>query len=467
MLGSLRIKKYPHFDADLTHGEALALVSEPAAVAAHAFFPFIEYSESWTKYAARGFKGTLKSRPIKYASRRDSCIYSKYREVLAVAYEGEIAKRGIENSVLAYRRIPRHRARGNKCNIHFASEVFSQISALGDCLVYTLDISKFFETLDHAVIKRNWKSLLGVDSMPLDHYKVFRNVTRYATVNRELLYWHLGFIGDKVVRGRQVKGYLVKRVPLQVCSPQTFRDKVLALIETNKLDHGIPQGSPISDVIANMYMLDFDTEMHQALKAAGGSYFRYSDDILLIVPGHSDPYQDRLNWVGQQLKKSGGMLAIQLAKSTVHQFTFDQKSGALLCCRLQGIAGKNGLEYLGFRFDGRRVYIRDSTRSRLQRKLTFAVNAHVRRLVDLNSAKGRAELKKMFDPSLVMKQFHKIRDFESVAATPSEWTFWTYVVRAQNVFGVPGRSIARQLRNFRRSIVYKADRTIDRLVSKP
>lgn len=463
----VKIKTYPHFDPALTDSDATALVSDPLLVCKHAFFPFIEYSERWTKFAAKGTKGKSKSRPIMYAARRDSCIYSYYRGLLSEAYEKELASRGIQHSVLAYRRIPRSNSRGNKSNIHFANDVFSEILTLGDCLVYTLDISKFFESLSHSYLKRLWTKILGFKSMPADHYQVFRNVTRYASVNRETLYKALGFIGQKSMGTRQVIGYLVKRVPLHLCSGRIFREKLLSLVKTNRTSYGIPQGSPISDVLANLYLLEFDTQMVYQLAKVGGTYRRYSDDILLIVPDHGDDFVARLAQVEVQLKACGDKLKIQQAKTTAHKFSRIDGADFSKCQLLSGSTGKNGLEYLGFRFDGRKAFVRDSTRSRLQRKMTFAVNAAVRRLYRANPGKGRAELKRLFDVNAVLTQFYKVRDFESVAATPSRWTFWTYLIRAQEVFGSKGKPIVGQVRNFRRSISYKADRLIDKCTVIP
>ena len=431
----------------------------------HAFFPFIEYPERWTKFAFKGVKGKEKSRPIMYASRRDSCIYSHYREILAEAYEAEIKKRGIETAVLAYRRIPRIDARGNKSNIHFAEEVFRQIRHFGDCQVYTLDISKFFENIDHPALKRLWMKLLDFAVMPADHFHVFRGVTRYASVNREKLYRALGFIGTTKPAGRI--GYLVKRVPLQVCTGQVFRQEVVPLIRTNDLGRGIPQGSPISDVLANLYMLEFDTEMVKELGKVGGSYRRYCDDILLVIPGHSSNPQYWLDFVGSRIASCGGHLQIQDTKSTVHRFSRILGTNRQSCDRLLGTAGRNGLEYLGFRFDGQKIFIRDSTRSRLQRKMTFAIRAAVRNLCTNNPGMGAAALKRHFDENAVLHNFYKVRDFETHATKPAEWTFWTYIVRARRAFGEDGRAIERQVRNFRRSIRRKADRLIDDSTSLP
>lgn len=466
----MKIRTYPHFDAALTESEATTLVSDPRLVEEHAFFPFIEYSESWTKYRKKGQKRKTKSRPIMYAARRDSCIYSHYRGLLIKAYERELATRGIEQAVLAYRRIPKDNSKGNKSNIHFANDAFSEVSKLGDCLVYTFDISKFFESLSHTRLKQLWIKILGLKVLPPDHHRVFRNVTRYASVNREALYKALGFIGQKPVGTRQVIGYLVKRVPLQVCSGKIFREKVVPLIKTNRKNYGIPQGSPISDVLANLYLLEFDTQVADEIAKVGGSYRRYSDDILLIVPGHAEDVAARQTQIESLLKASGDKLMIQQAKTTVHKFSRLNGADLLKCELLSGNAGKNGLEYLGFRFDGRKVFIRDSTRSRLQRKLTFAVSAAVRRLMRKNPGKGRAQLKALFganDANFVLAQFYKVRDFESVAKMPSGWTFWTYLIRAQEAFGAKGKSIAGQVRNFRRSISYKAGKLIDKRTAIP
>lgn len=462
-----KIRTYPHFDANLSEAEADAMVGDPQQVAKHAFFPFIEYSEGWTKFAAKGLQGKRKSRPIKYASRRDSCIYSHYREILSDAYERELAKRGIERAVLAYRRIPKANTRGNKSNIHFAAEAFSEILGLGDCLVYALDISSFFESIDHAVLKQRWKQVMGYSKMPPDHYSVFRNITRYSTVSREELYRALGFIGPKSIGGRKVTGYIIKRVPLQVCSGKIFRQKVLQLICVNPNSFGIPQGSPMSDVLANLYMLEFDAAIAAEMATAGGSYRRYSDDVLLIVPGHADNWHARLKLIDFTLAGLGSNLNIQPTKTTVHKFSQSSMSGQCLCERISGTAGRNGLEYLGFRFDGSRVFLRDSTRSRLQRKMTYTVKAAVWGLVRKNPGMGRAELKRLFNADLVLRKFYKVRDFETVATDPGKWTFWTYAIRAQKVFGKSGSPIGRQLRNFRQSIAHKANRLIDEIVAIP
>lgn len=464
-LPTLKIRTYPHFDGALTEQQALRTASDPSSVAAHAFYPFIEYPERWTKFARKGFTGAVKSRPIKYSSRIDSCIYSYYRELLREPYETKLNDLGISAAVLAYRRIAKTVGSGNKCNIHFAKDAFDFIRSRESCRVYAFDIKSFFDNLDHQYLKRKWASLLDKEALPKDHFAVFRNITRFGWVDRETVYKRVGIIGPKTVRGRQVEGYLTKRIPMQICTPANFREQIKPLIRYNSTKKGIPQGSPISDLLANLYLLDFDKSIFEYALSKGGKYFRYSDDILLVLPDDAEGIGVPTDFVQEQLQLCGGSLSIQAKKTTVHRFW--SVGGQLSFSLLQGSAGKNGLEYLGFRFDGRKTFIRDSTRSRLQRKMTFAVRAQVNELRRQNPSAGRASLKSKFDVKAILEQFHHVREFRRVAKSPTDWTFWTYLIRSTGAFGEPTNPIAKQFKRFRRSIKRKAEKLIDKTVSIP
>jgi hypothetical protein len=344
-----RIRKYPHFDADLTLIEAELLVGDPEAVSRHPFFPFIDYVERWTKFAVKGANGTPKERPIRYAARRDACIYSHYREILMSVYETKLKELSIDECVLAYRRIPKDGENGNKSNIDFANDAFQKISEMGDCFVYALDIKGFFDHIDHAKLKSVWATLLKKTILPLDHYCVFKNVTRYASVDRDALYRKLEFIGPKFLpNGRSTEGYLVRRVPLQVCDARSFRKKVANLIQVNKEPHGIPQGSPISDVLANMYLIDFDAKVASELAKCGGSYYRYSDDILIIVPSEGEDFKIRLESVQAIMNECGEKLVIQDKKSSVYSFEKGSEgTGSQIFKLIHGKQGRNGLSVFG------------------------------------------------------------------------------------------------------------------------
>ena len=132
-----RIKLYPpHFDAPISRIQAERLVSDPANISRHPFLPFLQRNQNWTKFAKRGTNPDevkKKERPIRYASKRDSYIFSHFRNLLSPLYEAELFREGLQECVLAYRRIPNKDGRGGKCNIHFAREAFETIRSLGVC----------------------------------------------------------------------------------------------------------------------------------------------------------------------------------------------------------------------------------------------------------------------------------------------------------------------------------------------
>lgn len=79
----------------------------------------------------------------------------------------------------------------NKSNIEFANEAFNSIKNRKECGAVALDLSKFFDTLDHLQLKDAWCRLLGAEELPEDHYAVFKNITRYSSVYKNKLYEHL------------------------------------------------------------------------------------------------------------------------------------------------------------------------------------------------------------------------------------------------------------------------------------
>src|SRR5207244_1890111 len=70
------------------------------------------------------------------------------------------------------------------------------------------------------------------------------------------------------------------------CTPKVFREVVRrgGLCRVNESGHGIPQGSPISAVLSNLYLLEFDTEVNAFAARHAGLYRRYCDDLLLVLP---------------------------------------------------------------------------------------------------------------------------------------------------------------------------------------
>lgn len=342
-----RRRGYPHFDHPISFADAESLVTDPIQVSRHSFYPFIEFTAQSVKVKRAPPSGKLKripkTRPIAYASHADSHIYSYYSLQLSKKYEIELGRRHVGSHVLAFRSL-------QKSNVDFAFEAFEAIQNSGECSVVALDITGFFNNLDHEILKKAWASVLGSSQLPPDHYAVFKSITKYSTVNLEKLYGLLGIS----LNNRS-------SAPKRLCTAEEFRSKVRAsgLVVRNVEPKGIPQGSPISALLSNIYMLEYDVILSIFVQSIGGRYFRYCDDILLIVP--SARKMDAEAIAIAEIKKLG--LEINSSKTDRVDFIV---SGTEL------IASKP-LQYLGFLYDGRRIFLRSASLARYSQRMRAGV----------------------------------------------------------------------------------------------
>lgn len=296
----------------------------------------------------------VKKRPIKLAAHADAAIYAHYGRILAGYYEAELTARGLGNSVIAFRKTGGPR----KNNIHFADEVFTFIENHRPCVAIGLDIEKFFDRLDHDYLKQRWSQTLGVQRLPPDHFNVFRSLTDFAWVDRDRAYRACGISPHnpkpkKVWRSR-------------ICTPAQFRTQVRdgGLIWGNpeRLHaRGIPQGAPISALLSNIYMLEFDTALHEAVSSYGGLYVRYCDDIAIVVPPANRAELEAL--ATQQIEALA--LTINPTKTTRAEFPVGSAVSA--------VDGKK-IQFLGFDFDGTRRLIRASSLTRYYGKMRQGVS---------------------------------------------------------------------------------------------
>lgn len=466
------LKKYPHFDSLIPALEAEALATDPVRVAAHKFYPFMLYEEKWKKFRKKDIRQKIKKRPIRYAARRDAYIYSYYRYVLSERYEAELQRLGLQDCVLAYRRILEPGTKRGKCNIHFARDAFATVAAAGNCCVIALDISSFFESLDHEKLRQKWCRLLGVNRLPEDHFQVFKAITRYSVVNKKEAYGRLGYYGVKkrTKSGQPIMGYTTRYqdIPKQLCGGKQFRERIAgdgsekSIIHVNQKSWGIPQGAPISDLLANFYLLDFDVAIAARVRTFGGAYFRYSDDILIVLPIDEEAGRRIMLEVQSEIHSHGTQLAIKTEKSSL--FVFEKNDDTQTCTLIQGKQGRNGLEYLGFRYNGKGIYIRDATLSNLRRKVAGVARAEANAMARRYLTKDIAYLRSRFDYERLIKRFGRVEDFKENSTECRSWTFWTYASRAVEILGNRGLSIYRQLKNHRDLIRDRANKELNAAV---
>ena len=114
--------------------------------------------------------------------------------------------------------------------------------------------------------------MIGQESLDPADYAIYKNITRFTYIEAA----DIEFEKDKLQRDmRQLDKYF------QTQEFQQFKKKYL---HKNVKDYQIPQGSSISAVYANVYMIDFDKKINDYVTSHKGLYRRYCDDIIIVIP---------------------------------------------------------------------------------------------------------------------------------------------------------------------------------------
>lgn len=341
---TLKVRRYAHFDEPLDESALAGLALTPSVVAQHSFMPLLGYKKTTRKIDFDVFPPLVKEkeREIKYAGHMDSAIYAAYAFALSEQYEDALAAMRVGHCVLAYRG-------GIGYNVPFAKSLFSEIRDRRDCLVICLDVSKFFDTLRHSVLKARLTRVLGCERLPDDWYAIFRRLTTFEHVDAD-----------------DLKARLGKPKGTRLCGIDAFRSVVRPMIRRNILGYGIPQGTPLSGLLANIYMMEFDAALDAWLVERGGSYRRYSDDIAVVLPTAAFE-SEFMEFVYAQAALIG--LAINDDKTCRTQF-LDQ-DGKLT-------ASGDLLQYLGFTFDGADIRIRAESMKAFYARMKTNIRRYVR-----------------------------------------------------------------------------------------
>lgn len=372
----LKCKRYMHLDLPIEGKRKRRIVSyiqNPSAISKHAFLPLVRRTVISYPYRLNS-KGErvckCKRRPLTYASHEDSAIFAYYAYKLQKRYEDYLVHNSISDVVTAYRKIPSDKHGGNKCSIDFAYDMFRYIK---DRLAYdktlaviTFDIQGFFDNLDHKILKQNWKRILNVDKLSSDEYAVYKHVVHYSYVDDMALF---RLFKDKIIcrkpngeiieRKVNNKAFLRDKGALAYCMKQNIElIRKNGLIKTKISDKepnkGIPQGLPISSVLANLYMMDFDLEVKQKMSELGAIYRRYSDDIIVVCP--IDIGEKLKMWVQSKIRD----VKLKIQEQKTHLYILTNHDNGILC--EHSIVGTHKkLEYLGFCFDGSRIMLKNSS----------------------------------------------------------------------------------------------------------
>lgn len=390
-------------------------VQSPLFVSKHAFFPLIHAvikERKYKKHPQSGerahvhkiekenrsttYKPTAKSRPLHYATHIDALIFSFYSTWLIDLYETKLKSvPGLSDSVIAYRKIPQsEKNEKGKSTINFAKEAFKEIEVRSeeDCAVLMFDIESFFSSLDHTKLKLAWAKLLNRPkedgtvwkTLPADHYNVFKACTQFNYILRDELRLgkkvngrRQGFDEEKLASIRKEHG-----IESFFADPRELREainskavKVYGKQFMKKgIQVGIPQGLPISAVLANLYLLEFDQVILSKIVGSGlnGYYRRYSDDILIICKPEQIKEVEKI--------VLAAIDSCNLTISTQKTETFKFKRGEVL-------DGKR-LTYLGFEYNGKETLVKSANLAKFYRRMIHAVKLKAERAVKISRKIG-------------------------------------------------------------------------------
>jgi RNA-directed DNA polymerase len=413
-------RKYLHFDLPLNEEQRGKLSFSAHDLRHHSFWPLLAFEDVERRMRKNDQGQTTfeeKKRPIKFASHSDAALLEWYSKFLGEIYEGHLSKRPISNAILAYRG-------GVGNNITHAKALFDEITNRGDCTAIAVDVSGFFDNINHASLKENLCRILRVQKLSEHDYRIFRRMTRFSWVDSDELSARLGREYGK--RGR-------------ICTSEQFRTLVRSksgsLIRQNLNPHGIPQGTPLSGLYANISMLDVDAKLYRYVRSLRGSYRRYSDDIAVVIPGAVDP-KIVIAKIEEVLQEVGLHLSSKKTDTSSFSVVGDR------------IKATKPFQYLGFTFDGERKLIRQSSLTRYYTKMHNGIRAKVRAAKNKGVAREEIYLRELYRR---YTHFGKDKNFPR------------YAYRAARILDAP--EIGRQLRNhmgtFRTALKYYLDRAYD------
>ena len=329
-------KPYAHFGlrVSLSMPSIRKYVMDRTKIVTHSFYPFIHFEKKNSRY---GKKGPKKPRELYYCSHLDRCVYQRYAFLLNYQYNIWACENNIDDVAIAYR------DNLGKNNIDFAKDAFDAIRSFPQCFILVGDFTNFFDNLEHQYLKKMMCEVLGVERLPQDYFSVFKNITRFSS-------WDWKDIVKAAGENIAERGVRKKINSKETVLTKEQFQKNKKDIKKNISGVGVPQGSPISAVLSNIYMIKFDKDIKRYVTSKGGIYMRYSDDFIIVLPYERDAeIADFTSYIFSYVESMKGLIDLQKEKTSCYTYKDeviyegDQPSS---------------INYLGFLFDGKNIRIR-------------------------------------------------------------------------------------------------------------
>jgi RNA-directed DNA polymerase len=264
---------------------------------------------------------------------------------------------GLSNEVIAYRSL-------GKANYHFSSKALEFARQSSPAMILAFDVTRFFDNLDHKFLKNRLKNVLSVDELPIDWYKIFKFMTNFKFVELDALKNHPIF-GLRLLDKAQRK----------IGSIEELKREGIPIKGNPTPGCGIPQGTPVSAVFSNLYMIEFDIAVLQLCEKIGAFYRRYSDDIFIICDSRYAVEIEKE--IEKLMKKEQSTLNIHKTERAL----FSSDDPVTLSVAAQ---------YLGFNIAGSGATIRQSSLARQWRRMRGAFK-RTRKNAQISMKEGRAD----------------------------------------------------------------------------
>ena len=395
---------YPHFSNKTpisVRGNVEKYISSPTNITKHSFCPLIfkeikqrRYKESiFNEETRRSHKklkdgklvSNTKIREILYATHIDAHIYSYYtQKIITPKYEVYLKKNSLlSNSITAYRQIETEDKLKYKNNVHFAKDVFDEIKKRENCVALVLDIENFFPTLNHKKLKLAWAKTLGNKTLPKDHYNLFKATTKFSYVKLNDLKTKNNHFDEKVLAKHRKNG------------KHTFFESIHELLESDIIIHknqkknddkeliGIPQGLPISALLANIYMLQFDEAIINELTLKYNVFYRrYSDDIVVLCD------EKQIDFVENFIIDEVAEIDLKISKEKTEKTLFKIHNNKLQSFKIEDdsldkLKENIPLNYLGFEFYGYQTLIKSKNIAQFYREMKQTVKRKHKRVENI------------------------------------------------------------------------------------
>lgn len=421
--GWMKVKGYLHLTPSLSFHKNWqnykSKIESPSFIARYAFYPLIhatikerkykkpdlrkhignERSHSHTRADNGKVEKSVKERPLHYASHFDALVYSYYASILNEKYEQELKNdTDLDKAVIAYRKIAIDKLDGKgKSTIHFAKEVFDEIKLRAipqkNVAVLTFDIKGFFSSLDHSFLKSKWVELVGQEEFDSHHFNVFKACTQFNYIllndlrNRQK---RNSFNESKLAKIRRENGHkcffdsnVDFRKAIREGQLSIYKNPFFVKTSNGKINVGIPQGLPLSAILANLYLIDFDKKIVNSFVENGECFYRrYSDDLILICS------VDQMMQIKESIESMIKEFNLEISKHKTEKFIFSYKpfsdTGAmrLSCAKVLEdgeLKNNSHLTYLGFEFRGYNTTIKSTNLAKYYRRIIGVVKRRAKR----------------------------------------------------------------------------------------